>query len=421
MENKWLIIISSYSYYQNNQRPPLVFIEIEGTLNNDTTCMFYGHFDKQPHFTGWKEGLAPTEPVIRDGYLFGRGSVDDGYAAFSTITCIRTLQNLGIPHPRCVITIEGEEESGSEHYMSYIEELKEKIGQPSLIFCLDSGCLDYKTLWITSSLRGYIDGNLTVSVAQQGVHSGASSGLIPSSFRIIRQILDRFEDSKTGQVHENYHVKIPPHRYEECYKVADQLGDKIYNQFPYFENTQPVTKNNLEGYLNNTWRPTISYIGADGMPPTQTAGNVLRPYTTIGVSMRTPPTLPSKEKAKEFKELVESNPPYNATVKYDLIDAGNGWDAPKYLDFLNESIQQAANTFFGQDYKSQGMGGSIPLMNELQNIFPKAQFLVTGCAGPDTNSHGPNECLNLDYLKKIICCMTKIIADSELYGAQFPK
>lgn len=112
-------------------KTPLVFVTVEG--NGEGAALLYGHFDKQPHMTGWDEGLNPTDPIIKDGKLYGRGAADDGYSGFGAILAIKTCQTLGLPHPRCVILLEADEESGSADLPYYLEVLKEKIGTPNTI------------------------------------------------------------------------------------------------------------------------------------------------------------------------------------------------------------------------------------------------------------------------------------------------
>ncbi|EGR31178.1 hypothetical protein IMG5_116040 [Ichthyophthirius multifiliis] len=396
---------------QDKGKPPLIFIEVAPTDTSGKTALFYGHYDKQPHFTGWSEGLGPTNPVIKDDFLYGRGASDDGYSIFGSILAIKACQVLGYGHPKCLVTIEGEEESGSYHYMTYLNNLSDRIGTPDFVFCLDSGCCNYDNMWITTSLRGVIEANLTVQVLNEGVHSGDASGIVPCSFRILRQVLERLENSQTGRVIDLFQVDIPPHRYEEAYKVAQEMDKNIINKFPYHGGMLPTSQNQFEAYLNRTWRSQLTITGADGLPQTSLAGNVLRPSTTIKLSMRIPPTLDYKKAAQDLKQLLESNPPYNALISVDNIDPAGGWSSPLVWDCLQKSMNQSSINYFGRPIQSQGEGGSIPLMNELQEKWKNLQFIVTGVLGPKSNAHGPNEMLNLNYTKKLICCMTQILSD----------
>ncbi len=194
-------------------RTPLIFIEIPGTDGGGVqadTVLLYGHLDKQPEMTGWSPGLGPWQPVVQGDKLFGRGGADDGYALFGSLTAIRALQEQGTPHCRCVILIEACEESGSPDLPYYVEHLLARIGQPSLVVCLDSGCGNYDQLWCTTSLRGLVGGNLRVDVLSEGIHSGDGSGIVASSFRVLRQLLARVEDVDTGKVKlESLFAKIP--------------------------------------------------------------------------------------------------------------------------------------------------------------------------------------------------------------------
>src|SRR6202165_4677297 len=151
-------------------RTPLLLVDIPGELPE--SVLLYGHLDKQPEFTGWLPGLGPWEPVIRDGKLYGRGGADDGYAVFSSLTAIAALQAQGIAHARCVVLIEGCEESGSYDLPFHVEALAARIGQPSLVVCLDAECADYDRLWMTTSLRGSLVGALSIQMLTEGVHSG---------------------------------------------------------------------------------------------------------------------------------------------------------------------------------------------------------------------------------------------------------
>src|SRR5262245_26682500 len=174
-------------------RTPVLFIEIPGQTSD--SVLLYGHLDKQPEFTGWADGLSPWTPVIRDGRLYGRGGADDGYAIFGSVLAVRALHEQGIAHARCVIVIEAGEESSSPDLPAYIDALADRIGQPSLVVCLDAECGNYEQFWCTTSLRGNLVGTLRVEVLKEGVHSGMASGIAPSSFRIIRQLLARVEDA----------------------------------------------------------------------------------------------------------------------------------------------------------------------------------------------------------------------------------
>ena len=374
--------------------------------------LLYGHLDKQPEMTGWAEHLGPWKPVIEGDKLFGRGGADDGYAIFGSLAAILALQAQKIPHARCVVIIEACEESGSYDLPYYVDHLASRIGKPSLIVCLDSGCGNYEQMWLTTSLRGMTGGNLTVTVLDEGVHSGDASGVVASSFRILRQVLSRLEDENTGHIKpESLHMEIPPQRREQAKRSADVLGDAIYSKFPLHQGMQPVSTDLSELVLNRTWRPALSITGVSGLPSLDSAGNVLRPFSAVKLSLRLPPTANAPKCGEFLKQLLEADPPYGASVQFALEKAGSGWDAPALAPWLEKSVDEASRTFFGPPPAYMGEGGSIPFMGMLGEKFPGAQFLITGVLGPHSNAHGPNEFLHIPTGKRVSACVAKVVAD----------
>jgi len=394
-------------------RTPLLLIEVpaSGAGAEEDCVLMYGHMDKQPEFTGWSDGLAPWTPVIRDGRLYGRGGADDGYAVFGSLLALRALADQGIGHARCLILIEASEESGSPDLPAYIDALAARIGEPSLVVCLDAECGNYDQLWCTTSLRGNLVGTLRVQVLREGVHSGTASGIAASSFRILRERLDRIEDVQTGRVLiDELHAPIPEARLEQTRATARTLGESVYRKLPLVEGMVPVTRDPYELLLNNTWRPTLSVTGVDGMPSLENAGNVLRPYTAVKLSFRLPPGVDPKAAAQAVKRKLEANPPYGAHVEFEVESSEAGWSAPAVAPWLESAMQEASRTFFGRDAMYMGTGGTIPFMNMLSEKFPRTQFLVTGVLGPHSNAHGPNEFLDIATAKRITACVAQVIA-----------
>ncbi len=396
------------------KRTPLLFIEIPGQPpNQNGDCLLlYGHMDKQPEMAGWREGLDAWTPKLEGDRLYGRGAADDGYAMFACLSAIGALQEQGVPHARCVVVIEACEESGSFDLPAYIEHLAARIGQPSLVIALDSGCGNYEQLWCTTSLRGLVGGTLTVEVLTEGVHSGDAGGVVPDSFRLARQLLSRIEDEETGRIiPEVFHVEIPKARQKQAAATAAILGEDMYKKFPFSAGTQPASTNPTELILNRAWRPALAVIGADGLPAAGNAGNVLRPATALKLSLRVPPTCDAKVASRALKELMEEDPPSGAKVSFDPNWGATGWDAPELAPWLEKSLDDASNAFFGKPIAFMGEGGTIPFMAMLGERFPKAQFLITGVLGPHANAHGPNEFLHIPTGKRLTCCVAKVIAD----------
>lgn len=391
-------------------RTPLLFVEIEG--QGDECVLLYGHLDKQPEFVGWEDGLSPWTPIMRDGKLYGRGGADDGYAIFGSLTAIRALQDQGIPHARCVIIIEACEESGSFDLPHYIDLLEDRIGHPSLVVCLDAECGNYDQFWCTTSLRGNLTGTLRAAVLEEGVHSGGASGIVPSSFRVIRALLSRVEDEDSGQIMlPALHADIPGARIDQARAAAATLRDTVPGKFAWAGQTCPIDTDPTQLLLNNTWRPSLCVTGAAGLPELTSAGNTLRPYTELKLSLRLPPTTDPQQAAAALKDALESDAPYQAEVEFVLEQTISGWDAPPLQDWLTRSMREASLEFFKADAMYMGTGGSIPFMGMLGERFPGVQFLVTGVLGPKSNAHGPNEFLHIAKGKKITACVARVLAD----------
>ena len=401
-------------------RTPVLFFEIPATRVDSTqTVLMYGHLDKQPEFTGWRNDLGPWTPKYLDGKLYGRGSADDGYAVYASIAAVQALKSQNIPHPRIVGLIETCEESGSYDLLPYISAMKTQLGDVALVVCLDSGAGNYDQLWLTTSLRGNAAGVLKVEILTEGVHSGDASGLVPSSFRIMRQVLDRLEDSKTGRLlPQSFHCEIPADRLAQAKVTAQILGGEIYKRFPWAHYdcegastfALPTTTDPLEALLNRTWRPTLSVTGAEGFPSFMDAGNVLRPYTAFKLSLRFPPLIDASAAVQELKALLEDNAPYQAKVTFEGGGGATGWNAPGTVPWFETALNDASQNFFGASCGTIGQGGTIPLMSMLSKGFPKAQMMVCGVLGPKSNAHGPNEFLHVPYAKKLTAAVAHVIA-----------
>jgi len=397
------------------ERTPIIFMTLPGSSSDSPTVLLYGHMDKQPPLAEhlWKEGLHPYKPVIRDGKLYGRGGADDGYSSFSCILALKAIQAQGVAHPRCVIVIEAREESGSQDLPTYMDHLKERIGTPSLIVCLDSGCGTYDQFWMTSSLRGCIVGTLNVKILKESAHSGAASGVVPSSFRIIRKLLERIEDVDTGKVLvPSLNKPIPEARIQQAKESAAILGASHFlNDFQFVEGSKAMHTDCSELILNRAWRATVSYTGVDGIPSIANAGNVLRTDTSLKLSIRVPPHVDATVAAQEVKEILEKDAPYGAHVSFSGIVAMPGWESPLLSEWLEKAVAETGMAVFGKKHAYMGEGGSIPFMGMLAQKFPKAQFVITGILGPGSNAHGPNEFLHIEMTKNVTATVAALLVE----------
>ena len=392
---------------EGGDKTPMIIVEIPG--EREGNILMYGHLDKQPEMEGWKDDLGPWTPVFRDNRLYGRGGADDGYALFASLGSILSLKNQGAKLPRIVVLIEFCEESGSPDLPYYMDKFAETIGDVDLVICLDSGAGNYDQFWSTVSLRGMISCNLKVEVLNEGGHSGNASGMVPSSFRLIRQLISRLEDEVSGEILiPELHADIPNHRYAEAEKMASALnGD--FGSFPWHNATSPMTKNSIDGLIGRTWKPTLSVVGSGGIPSIQNGGNVLRPYTELKLSFRLPPTVNCNIAMDAVDKVLNNDPPNNASVTIDWDEPANGWNAPKLSEWLENAIEDASQSFYSKAAMAMGEGGTIPFMAMLGEQFPAAQFVVTGVLGPNSNAHGPNEFIHIPFAKKLSASIAFIL------------
>ena len=398
-------------------RTPVIFFDAPATRSdNGDTILLYGHLDKQPEFSGWRAGLGPWTPKLEDGKLYGRGGADDGYAVYASLTAIMALDKQGVPRPRCVGIVETCEESGSYDLLPYVDALRSRLGNVALVVCLDSGAGNYDQLWMTTSLRGMVSGTLEVQVLDEGVHSGDSSGVVPSSFRILRHLLDRLEDSSTGRLlPQSLHCEIPAERVEQVHATARILGDEVWRRFPWSCGADggfvlPMTTEPEQALLNRTWRPTLSVTGAEGLPPLSSAGNVLRPRTAFKLSLRLPPLVDAVAASQEIKALLEADAPYNAKVifgqrrrRHRLERAGLGALADPGAGRRLAGLLRFA-------LRLHWPGRHHPADEHPAKGLPKAQFMVCGVLGPKSNAHGPNEFLHIPYGKKLTAAVAQTMA-----------
>jgi acetylornithine deacetylase/succinyl-diaminopimelate desuccinylase-like protein len=391
-------------------RTPVILIEVPG--ESADTVLLYGHLDKQPEMVGWAEGFGPWRPRIEGDKLYGRGGADDGYAMFGALSALLALRDQGVPHARCAILIEACEESGSYDLPYYVDHLAARLGRPSLVVCLDSGCGNYDQLWVTTSLRGLVSGTLKVRVLNEGVHSGYASGVVPSSFRILRQLLSRLEDETTGTIRPSeLYAQIPAERVVQARRASAALGDHVFAEYPFAPDVAPMADDLSELVLNRTWRPQLAVTGIAGLPLPIDAGNVLLPFTETKLSLRLPPTVEAERAGALLRTLLEKDPPYGAQVALELGPGATGWNAPALAPWLEQSLARASQAAFAAPPAYMGEGGTIPFMTMLGEKFPQAQFVVTGVLGPHSNAHGPNEFLHIPTGRRISAVIAQVLAD----------
>jgi acetylornithine deacetylase/succinyl-diaminopimelate desuccinylase-like protein len=392
-------------------RTPVVLVEVPPTGGGpaEETVLLYGHLDKQPELTGWREGLGPWMPVLDGDRLYGRGGADDGYSAFAALSALEAVHEAGGAHTRALVLIEASEESGSPDLPAHLEALAGRLGEVSLIVCLDSFTADYETLWVTTSLRGLVGFDVRVRVLDEGVHSGVAGGAVPSSFRVLRRLLDRLEDAATGEILlPELHVPIPEARRQEA-AAAIAAGLDPLAGLPLAGGTRPQHDDPLDLLLATTWGPALAVVGIEGAPPLGDAGNVLRAETAVKLSLRLPPTADPEVAAAVIREALTADPPSEAVVEVGRDEAAAGWAAPPTAPWLAGALAEGSTAAFGHPAQFTGVGGSIPFVESLAERFPEGQFVVTGVLGPESNAHGPNEFLHLPTARRLSACVAHVL------------
>ena len=363
-------------------RTPIIYIEILASADypdKEDTVLLYGHLDKQPPFEGWGDGLGPYIPVIRDGRLYGRGGADDGYAIFGAIEAVKALQEQQVDHAKYIILIEACEESGSPDLPAHLAQLIDDnlLKNVSLIVCLDSGCGSYDSFWMTTSLRGLLLTKMTVSTLSEGVHSGNGGGICADSFRIVRQLLSSIEDEATGQMISDFQVEIPENRLKQNAHTCNVLGDDVWRGFPLVNNC-PMNNScgNCELALNRGWRANLTVTGIDGVPSCFDGGNVLRPSTTVKLSIRLPPTYDDKIAFEKLNFHMRRVDIPHARIEFSKPMTAKGWNAPNFEPWLENACHSASVQLFGKGPCYIFEGGSIPFLGMLNDLFPAAQLYV---------------------------------------------
>ena len=381
-------------------RTPVLLIDNGGP---GEPIVVYGHMDKQPPLGEWRSGLGPYEPVREGDLLYGRGTADDGYSTFAAVTGLLAAGGGG---GRVLVLIEASEESGSPDLAAHLENLKERIGTPRLVICLDSGGLSFDRLWLTTSLRGNLVATVRVEVLTEGIHSGQGGGVVPSSFRILRRILSGIEDEATGRIllPELVGAGIPPAHRANIEALAVQFPESAA---PVVEGLHLLTPDPVDRLVARTWGAALEITGADGLPKPHDGGNVLRPSTTLKLSLRLPPDVDAEAATDALISAIRTDEGAHVTI--DMEAAAQGWIAPPLEPGVAATLSAVSKERFGRDYGSVGEGGSIPFLPDLQKGFPGTPFVATGVLGPHSNAHGPNECLHIPMAKAVTNAVAELL------------
>jgi acetylornithine deacetylase/succinyl-diaminopimelate desuccinylase-like protein len=394
---------------------PTVLIDVPATDPEATgTVVVYGHYDKQPPFVGWGEGRGPWTPTLEGDLLYGRGMADDGYAMPSALVALEAIRAVGGRHARCLVLIEGSEESGSPHLPRVLAALADRIGVPDLVLALDSGSPTPDRLWVTTSLRGAVVGTLTVEVLDHGVHSGSAGAVVPSSFRIARHLLDRIEDAATGDLLLPELVAEPPTgTAEAAERMAHALGEAGLDQepFPIVDGLVLQGATRAERAVRAAWLGSVAVVGADGLPASVDAGAVLRPSTALKLVIRVPPICSAEIAEAAVARALTDDPPHGARVTWESEQSADGWATPAFAPWLVAALDRSSVAAFGQPSAQVGEGGTIPFLGWLAARFPSAQILALGVLVPGSNHHGPDESLHLPTAERVTGAVAALLVE----------
>ena len=397
-------------------RTPLVFIDIPSSRKNDTRkILLYGHFDKQPWGKGWDEDKSPTNPVIIDGHLYGRGSVDDGYASFSILTAIKACQDHNCPLPRICLIVEGAEESTDEDLNYYFNKLLPILGENVIAFIpLDSGSSDYNRLWITNSLRGFAEFNLNIQTLYQNSNYGPeASGRIAENLFVLRKSLENIMNTSTGEIliDEFYAKEIPKTIEEQIDKEVEIVKDTFFDNIPLYDGVTPLKNFDVkENIINNRWKPCLSILGIDNCPQKNENGFDVKNCIRVRISIRIPPTVNGKNAMEAFKKVITNNNYFGAQIEVGQSSIDDGWNLSNFSEKAKNILNKASLEFFGNEVAFKGVGGSIPFITNFQKKYPNADVICTGICGNESNEHGPNENLNIEVCKKMILVLCYFIS-----------
>ena len=401
---------------QDSPYTPLIFIDIPASRQNDErTVLFYAHYDKQPYGTGWDEDKSPTNPVIIDGHLYGRGSADDGYASFSILTAIKTCQEYNCPMPRICCIFEGAEESRDVDLKYYFNKLMPVLGQNIIAFIpLDAGCSDYNRLWMTNSLRGYFDFDVNIETLQQESHYGPeASGIIAENLFLVRKLYDGIIDSTNGEFKlEEFKVdQIPSIIEEQMQKEIEVVGEDYIKNIPLYDGVSPLKNDVRELMINNRWKPTCNILGMDNCPKMEDRGFGVNPSIKVHFSMRVPPLINKDKAIDALKIALTSNTFFGAKVSLGYYEFGEGTVLANMTNRTKNVLNKASLEFFGNEMIFNGGGGSIPFITYFKSFYPNTDIICTGVLGADSHEHGPNENLNIEACKKMICVLCYFLSE----------
>ncbi|WP_166872395.1 dipeptidase [Salinibacterium sp. ZJ450] len=367
--------------------------------NGKPTILLYAHHDVQPPGDDADWDTPPFEPTVLGDRLYGRGAADDKAGVMAHVASIRALtETLGSDFDLgLAVFIEGEEECGSLSFTNFLEQHREQLAADAIVVA-DSGNWDVETPALTVGLRGNVAFRLKISTLDHASHSGMFGGAVPDAMLVAVQLLSTLYDADGGNAVAGLtaHEQQTPEYPESQLRAETGLLDGV----------SPIGTGSI---LSRIWsKPSITVTGIDA-PSVKNASNTLVPSVTVKLSARVAPGQSAASALQAIQSHLSTHVPYGAKLEISHLELGNpflvdtsGWAVADAKDAMTEA--------WGKDVVEMGVGGSIPFIADLVEMFPKAQILVTGVEDPDSRAHAPNESLHLGVFHRAILTEALLLA-----------
>jgi acetylornithine deacetylase/succinyl-diaminopimelate desuccinylase-like protein len=356
--------------------------------NGRPQILLYAHHDVQPpgDLSVWK--TPEFEPTLIDGRIFGRGAADDKAGIVTHLTAVQTLVDMvgedfeiGLS-----VFIEGEEEAGSPSFRNFLEENRDVL-EADVIVVADSANWTTTIPALTTTLRGLVSQVIEVQTLDHAVHSGMFGGAVPDAMTATIKLLASLHDEVGDVAVEGLHSTKASNLdfTEEQLRIDSGLLDGV----------SMIGRGSI---LDRIWtKPSITVIGIDAMSVAMSS-NTLLPSVKAKISMRIAPGQEPADALALLRAHLEKNTPFGAKLSYGEVEKGKPFEA-KADGWAKQLANASLSAAFGNESVDIGIGGSIPFIADLLEVFPSAQILVTGVEDADSRAHSPNESVHVDTLR----------------------
>ncbi len=377
-------------------------LAVRKARNGKPTIMLYAHHDVQPPGQEEDWESTPFEPTIRGDRMYGRGAADDKAGVMAHVAAIRAFTavagtdfDLGL-----VAFFEGEEEFGSRSFAKFIVQHREQLAA-DVIVVADSDNWDIDTPALTVGLRGNVTFKLKISTLAHASHSGMFGGAAPDAMLAATRLLATLHA-------EDGSVAVAGLTSRDA-DTPDYSEEKLAHEAALLPGVTAVGHGEV---LSRLWnQPAITVTGIDA-PTVVNASNTLVPSVTVKISARIAPGQTAAEAFTALEAHLRANAPFGANLEISDVDQGNGF----LVDTSGWAVAEAKHAMheaWGVEPLETGVGGSIPFISDLVEVFPAAQILVTGVEDPDSRAHSPNESLHLGVFQRAILTEAVLLARLE--------